>query len=141
MVELSYIPVLQGKFDAELVCSQQAISFVGGVDIETGKIADHRHDCFGQSIKDKVFAFPFGKGSSGAGLVLMEMLRLGTAPKAIINLRTDPVLLTGPLICQHFYQQIVPIINLSEADYQQLASGKWVSNQTEDNKLFIKAQQ
>nr|WP_246335891.1 DUF126 domain-containing protein [Vibrio marinisediminis] len=130
---------MQGDFDAELIYSQQAISFVGGVDIETGKVADHRHDCFGQSIKDKVFAFPFGKGSSGAGLVLMEMLRLGTAPKAIINLRSDPVLLTGPLICKHFYQQIIPIINLSEADYQQLAHGEWVTNQVEVNKLIIKA--
>ncbi|MBA5762519.1 DUF126 domain-containing protein [Vibrio sp. 404] len=139
MVELTYTPVLQGDFDAELIYSQQAISFVGGVDIETGKVADHRHDCFGQSIKDKVFAFPFGKGSSGAGLVLMEMLRLGTAPKAIINLRSDPVLLTGPLICKHFYQQIIPIINLSEADYQQLAHGEWVTNQVEVNKLIIKA--
>ena len=54
----------------------------------------------------------------------MEMLRIGTAPAAIINVHTDPVILTGPLICKHFYNQILPVINLSEEDYKKLEGAK-----------------
>lgn len=107
-----------------LVHSGDSFSFVGGVNIQTGEISDYRHANYQQNITGRAFAFPFGRGSSGAGLVLMEMLRIGTAPGAIINVHTDPVILTGPLICKHFYGQILPIINLSEEDFQKLEGAK-----------------
>lgn len=72
----------------------------------------------------QVFAFPFGKGSSGAGLVILEQVRLDCAPAAIINLRSDPVILTGPLIAKHFYNKSIPVVNLSEEDYEKLEGAK-----------------
>ncbi len=124
MGELSCKNIIAGDLKLELLHSNNSISFVGGINIETGCIADPRHDRFGECITGKAFAFPFGKGSSGAGLVLMEMLRTGTAPAAIINIRTETVVLTGPLICKHFYKQILPIVNVSEEDYQSLSTAK-----------------
>ncbi len=103
-----------------LVYSNDSFSFVGGVEIPTGVISDYRHANYQENIKDKAFAFPFGRGSSGAGLVLMEMARLESAPAAIINIHTDPVILTGPLVCKHFYEQVIPVINVSEEDYERL---------------------
>ncbi len=110
----------------ELVYSNDSFSFVGGVNIQTGDISDYRHANYQQNITGRAFAFPFGRGSSGAGLVLMEMLRLGTAPGAILNIHTDPVVLTGPLICKHFYGQILPVVNLSAEDYAKLQGAKEV---------------
>ena len=108
----------------KLVYSNDSFSFVGGVNIQPGDISEYRHANYQENITGKAFAFPFGRGSSGAGLVLMEMLRIGTAPAAIINVHTDPVILTGPLICKHFYNQILPVINLTEEDYQKLDGAK-----------------
>lgn len=107
-----------------LVSSNDSFSFVGGVNIQNGDISDYRHANYQENVTDKAFAFPFGRGSSGAGLVLMEMLRIGTAPAAIINVHTDPVILTGPLICKHFYNQILPVINVSEEDFKKLVGAK-----------------
>ena len=107
-----------------LVSSNDSFSFVGGVNIQNGDISDYRHANYQENITNKAFAFPFGRGSSGAGLVLMEMLRIGTAPAAIINVHTDPVILTGPLICKHFYNQILPVINVSEEDFKKLVGAK-----------------
>ncbi|MTI15961.1 DUF126 domain-containing protein [Rhodobacteraceae bacterium RKSG542] len=126
MVQLTCKNVISKDLTAELIYSEDPFSFVGGVNIQTGEIQDHRHSAFQQNMKGKIFAFPFGKGSSGAGLVLMEMLRVGSAPAGIINIRTDPVILTGPLIAKHFYEQILPVINLSEEDYKKLADAKSV---------------
>lgn len=116
--------VIAANKRVKLVSSNDSFSFVGGVNIQTGDISDYRHANYQENITDKAFAFPFGRGSSGAGLVLMEMLRIGTAPAAIINVHTDPVILTGPLICKHFYNQILPVINLSEEDFKQLEGAK-----------------
>ncbi|MCQ5129235.1 DUF126 domain-containing protein [Butyricicoccus faecihominis] len=107
-----------------LVSSGESFSFVGGVDIQSGTISDYRHPNYRENITGKAFAFPFGRGSSGAGLVLMEMLRIGTAPGAIINVYTDPVILTGPMICRHFYNQVIPVLNVSETDFAKLAGAK-----------------
>ena len=116
--------VIAANKRVKLVGSNDSFSFVGGVNIQTGDISDYRHANYQENITDQAFAFPFGRGSSGAGLVLMEMLRIGTAPAAIINVHTDPVILTGPLICKHFYNQILPVINLSEEDYKKLEGAK-----------------
>lgn len=107
-----------------LVSSMDSFSFVGGVDIQKGIISDYRHPNYQENITGKAFAFPFGRGSSGAGLVLMEMLRIGTAPGAIINVYTDPVILTGPMICRHFYNQTLPVINVSEKDFEKLIGAR-----------------
>jgi predicted aconitase with swiveling domain len=116
--------VIAGSGRLKLTWSMDSFSFVGGVNIQSGDISDYRHANYQENVTGRAFAFPFGRGSSGAGLVLMEMLRLGTAPGAIINIHTDPVILTGPLICKHFYQQQLPIVNLSEEDYQKLDGAK-----------------
>ncbi len=118
--------VIAASKRVKLVGSNDSFSFVGGVNIQTGDISDYRHANYQENITDKAFAFPFGRGSSGAGLVLMEMLRTGTAPAAIINVHTDPVILTGPLICKHFYNQILPVINLSEEDFKKLEGAREV---------------
>ena len=116
--------VISDSKKIELVYSNDSFSFVGGVNIQTGDISDYRHANYKENNAGKAFAFPFGRGSSGAGLVLMEMLRVGSAPAALINIHTDPVILTGPLICKHFYGQILPVINLSEEDYAKLEGAK-----------------
>lgn len=121
----------------KLVYSNDSFSFVGGVNIKTGDISDYRHANYQENITGKAFAFPFGRGSSGAGLVLMEMLRIGTAPAAIINVHTDPVILTGPLICKHFYNQILPVINLSEEDYQKLDGATEIEICSDKEELIV----
>jgi len=110
----------------ELLFSHDPISFFGGVNAVEGIVQDHRHGNYQSSMTGKAFAFPFGKGSSGAGLVLMEMVRLKTAPAAIVNIRTDPVILTGPLLCKHFYEQFLTVVNVSEENYAQLEGMKSV---------------
>lgn len=126
MTELKCRNVISASLKAPLVFSNEPISFVGGVNILEGIVGDYRHPNYKESITGKIFAFPYGKGSSGAGLVLMEMMRIGTAPKAIINITTDLVLLTAPLILKNFYKQILPIINLSEEDFLKLSEAKEV---------------
>lgn len=129
--------IIGKNLEVDLIFSFDPISFVGGVNIQNGDVSDYRHKNYKENITNKAFAFPFGKGSSGAGLVLMEMLRLKTAPAAIINIHTDPVILTGPLISKHFYNEILPIINLKEEDYKKLEGAKKIKFYEQEEKIDI----
>ena len=122
-MEIAATCVLPGTGDGLLLFTQQAISFWGCVDPVTGNISDKRHELFGESISGKVLVFPFGKGSSTGSLMLLELLRLNLAPAAIINVRTEPLLATGPIVGNHFYGKTFPIVNVDATDFNLLRSG------------------
>jgi len=89
--------VAKGKAEGEAVVSQRPISFVGGVDPESGIIIDEDSELKGVSITGKILVFPVGKGSSGGSYRMYEMAHLKTQPRGIINLRADPVVALGAI--------------------------------------------
>ena len=115
-----------GNVRAELLWANEPMSFWGTVDPQTGVIRDNRHSLYKKNMSGKVLAFTTPKGSSGTGLIILEQIRTGCAPAAIINLRSDPVVLTGPVIAKRFYNVDIPVVNLSEEDYGKLEGAKEV---------------
>lgn len=120
-------PCIKGTARGRAIFSYDSFSFLGGVNLHTGEISDYRHANYQDNISGNIFVFPFVKGSTVAGPILSEMIRLGTAPAGIINLRTDPLLMTGPLIFKHFYEKTVPIVNVSEEDYRKIEGAKEIT--------------
>jgi predicted aconitase with swiveling domain len=116
-------PLVAGYGRGKILATQQSISFWGGVDPASGNIVDPRHELFNKSITGKVLAFPYGKGSAAAPLVLLELAKQGTAPAAIINIETDPLLVSGPIICKHFYNETIPVVTLNNEEFQLLKTG------------------
>lgn len=90
--------VAKGKGKGELIVSSEPISFLGGVDPETGEIIDPNHELKGQIIKDKVLFIPGGKGSTVGSYVIFQMMKNETAPKAIICLNAEPIIATGAIM-------------------------------------------
>ena len=122
-MEITASCILPGTSQGQLLTTQQPISFWGCVDPVTGSISDKRHELFGESVSKKVLVFPFGKGSSTGSLMILELLRLNLAPAAIINIRTEPLLATGPVVGKHFYGKTFPIVNVDESNFYQLKTG------------------
>jgi predicted aconitase with swiveling domain len=122
---LNCTTLVKGMGKGPVLSTRQTISFWGGVDPANGKIIDPRHELFNQSIKDKVLAFPYGKGSAAAPMVLLELAKQGTAPCAIINIETDPLLVAGPIISKHFYAKITPVVLLDPDAFEQIHTGQW----------------
>ena len=76
------------------------ISFWGGVDPKSGLIADVRHPQHGESIAGKVLFLPGTIGSSSASAVLLELVRNGHAPAAIVMHEPDAILLLGLIVAK-----------------------------------------
>ncbi len=90
--------VVGGKAEGELIVSQKPLSFLGGVDPETGIVTDAESDIRGQSIAGKILAFPRGKGSTVGSYVIYALKKTGKAPKAIIVEEAETIVATGAII-------------------------------------------
>ena len=116
--------VIPGSAKGVAMVSVQPLSFWGGYDSATGEIIDRRHDRSGQIAAGRVLVFPGGKGSSTASAILLEAIRRGTAPAAIITLATAPILALGAIVADELYNQSVPMVVLSRGDFESIRDGE-----------------
>lgn len=115
--------VVPGRAQGTAVVSSQPLSLWGGVNPRTGEIIDRRHERSGAVLTGKIFVFPAGKGSSSASTVLLDCVKAGTAPAAIINVTPDPILALGAIVADELHGQVVPIVALSREDFASIAEG------------------
>ncbi len=92
--------LVEGYVEGEALVSQEPISFLGDIDPRTGVIVRKDHPLRGLSIKDKVFVFPYGKGSTVGSYIIYQLVRNNVAPKAILNIKSEPIIIIGCVISE-----------------------------------------
>ncbi|MBX8825780.1 DUF126 domain-containing protein [Ochrobactrum sp. SFR4] len=123
--------LLQDRFQAKILVAGAAveaagfaltapISFWGGVDPQTGLIANVRHPQYGQSVSGKVLCLPATVGSSSAAAVLLELVHSNRAPAAIILHEPDAILLLGLIVAEEMGLTIPPACQLDRGTYSLL---------------------
>ncbi|TQD24064.1 DUF126 domain-containing protein [Methanolobus vulcani] len=119
--------ISRGVAEGEVLLTNDAISFLGNVDPETGEIVEPQHELYGQSIAGKVLVFPHGKGSTVGSYVIYQLFKNGVAPAAMINLESEPIVAVGAIISE------VPLVDRLENDpYEILKNGdRVIVNSTE----------
>jgi hypothetical protein len=110
--------VADNPIEGEVVKSDGGISFLGDVNPETGIVQDRKNNLYGQTIKDKVFAFPVGKGSTVGSYIMYRMFKNGHAPKAILNASSEAIVAVGAVISK------IPLID--RVDLERLRTGQRV---------------
>ncbi|RZN63180.1 DUF126 domain-containing protein [Methanonatronarchaeum sp. AMET6-2] len=99
-----------GTAEGAVLKTDQEISFLGGVDPDTGRITDPEHELKDEEITDKILVFPRGKGSTVGSYVLYQLKKNNKAPKAIINIETEPIVAVGAVISE------IPLIDQIDID-------------------------
>ncbi len=113
-------PVVPGSAQGQVLAADEPISFWGGYDHLTGEITDRRHPLSGQNAAGKILAVPFTRGSSTTTTVLLEAVRSGTAPAAIITTGVDSFFALASIVAKQMYQISLPIIAITMAEFSQL---------------------
>jgi len=72
-----------------------------------------------------VLVMPVGKGSSSASSILLEAVRLGTAPAAIVLAEPDAILALGAAVARELYG-VSPAVVVAGAAYGQIREGSAV---------------
>ena len=94
------------------------ISFWGGVDPKTGRIADVRHPQHGRNIAGTVLFLPGTIGSSSASAVLLELVHAGLAPAALVLHEPDAILLLGLLVAREMGWAAPMAVRLDRSHHQ-----------------------
>jgi predicted aconitase with swiveling domain len=102
------------------------ISFWGGVDPATGRVADVRHPQQGECISGRVLFLPGTIGSSSASAVLMELVHRGIAPAALVLHEPDAILLLGLIVAKEMGWETPIAVRMDRERFGDF-EGRWVS--------------
>jgi uncharacterized protein len=97
------------------------ISFWGGVDARSGRIADVRHPECGENVAGKVLFVPGTIGSSSAAAVLLELVHAGLAPAALVLDHADAILLLGLIVAREMGWHTPVAVRLDRAEHRWFA--------------------
>lgn len=113
-------PCAPGNFEGEVVVSNQPFGFWQGLDPLTGTVIDQRHELCGSSLKGKAFFFPYGRGSTGTPGIFLEAVRNNCSPAAIVNVKSEPMIVMCALLAEAFFQVKIPIVDGLEGDLKNI---------------------
>src|SRR5689334_24640212 len=119
--------IVEGDAEGELLISHTPLSFWGGFDFHTGTIIEQRHPLAGVRAAGRILAVPFSKGSSTTTAVLLEAVRAGTAPAAIVTTGVDSFFALASIVADVMYGKSFPVIALDPADFGTLRTGERLS--------------
>ncbi|CDX33756.1 conserved hypothetical protein [Mesorhizobium sp. SOD10] len=116
--------LVPGAVSGEVLFAAVGLSFMGGVNSETGKVIDPHHPLYGQSLRGKILVIPSGRGSCAGSLAILELLMNGHAPKALVFQHKETILTLGVIIAKELFQRGIPIVRLSPEDFASLAAAR-----------------
>jgi hypothetical protein len=117
-------PVVEGEAEGEALVTHEALSFWGGYDFQTGEIIDKHHPLVGVRAAGRILAVPCSKGSSTTTAVLLEAVRAGTAPAAILTTGADSFFALASIVADVMYGKSFPVIALEPDAFASLQSGR-----------------
>jgi predicted aconitase with swiveling domain len=118
-------PLLPGAAAGPVLRLSAPLSFWGGVDPKTGDIIQVRHPEVGKNIAGTILCLPATIGSSSSSAVLLELIRLGKAPAALIMGAPDAILLIGCLIAREMGWNAPPAFALEAGDQAGLVQPRY----------------
>lgn len=105
--------LVSGTGEGPLLRLGAPISFWGGVDPAGGRVADPRHPDHGAALAGTVLLVPSAVGSSSSSAIMLELLRNGVAPAAILMGRADAILALGVVVGRELGYAPIPVVEVA----------------------------
>jgi predicted aconitase with swiveling domain len=112
-----------GRGEGPALVSPAPISFLAGVDPDTGVVVERGHPLEGRSVAGTVLVFPTGKGSTVGSYTLLRLRHNGRAPAAIINAQSEAIVAVGAIISDIPMVDQVDITLLRDGDHVVVEDG------------------
>jgi len=119
-------PLVVGEAKGLALVTNEPLSFWGGYDQWTGEIIDRRHPLSGENAKGKVLVVPASRGSSTTTAVLLEAIRNGNAPAAILVSCIDRFFALASIVADEMYERPIPVIALGSEQFASLRTGELI---------------
>jgi predicted aconitase with swiveling domain len=119
--------LVAGAAEGRVMRLAEPLSFWGGVDPQTSVLTDPRGPASGAAIAGRVLVLAQTRGSSSSSAVLLELLRGGRAPAALVLAEVDAILIIGVLVAREMGWPTIPVLELPLANHVALDDGRAVS--------------
>ncbi|MGH9752706.1 MAG: aconitase X swivel domain-containing protein [Blastocatellia bacterium] len=116
-----------GEAEGEALVAGEPLSFWGGYDQRTGEIIDRRHPLSGRVAAARVLVIPASRGSSTTTAVLLEAIKSGKAPAAIVTKSSgavDHFFSLASIVAGEMYGKPIPIVAVAPEDFAALLDGQ-----------------
>ena len=124
--------ISKGHAYGPVLITKDALSFLGGVNPDTGIIIDSNHELYGKKISDQILIIPSGKGSTVGSYIIYQMYKNNTAPLALIAIEAEPIIATGAIMAG------IPMVDQPQAPlYDILEEGDMVDLDADNGLLKI----
>ena len=98
--------IVTGKAEGPALVASEPVSFLGDVDIKSGRIVGDLPSARNANVKGTVLVFPYTSGSAGAWRFLFQLYKHGNHPVALVTEAVpDPSVVQGailagiPIVC------------------------------------------
>ncbi|MBO6575018.1 MAG: DUF126 domain-containing protein [Rhodothermales bacterium] len=115
--------VVPGEAAGITLASSEPLSFWGGYDQASGEIIDRRHPLSGECGAGRILVLPYTRGSSTSTAILLESVRAGVAPAALVTDRADLFLALASVVAHEMYKASFPILAVSPEQFGDIPSG------------------
>ena len=112
--------VVGGEVRARMLRAHEPLSFWGGYDAATGEIIDRRHPLSGQRAAGHVLVLPGSRGSSTGTAILLEAVRTGQAPAALVTDGRDTFFALAAIVARLMYGRSFVVLWVEGADLARL---------------------
>lgn len=115
--------IIQGRASGTLIMTDHAMNFTAAftkphnlLPAWRAQVRDRHHPWFKENIKGRVIVIPAAIGSTHSGLVLLDLVRMGNGPAAIIVDEADTLLVSGIVLSEVWYGRVIPVVEYPTAD-------------------------
>lgn len=107
-----------------LVRLRAPLSFWGGVDPKSGLVCDPRHPDHGVSVAGVVLGVPTAVGSSSSSAIMLELVREGTAPAALLLGTADAIVALGGVVARELGLPPPPVLEVPWPEVERLPAAR-----------------
>ncbi|MCK4895825.1 MAG: DUF126 domain-containing protein [Candidatus Heimdallarchaeota archaeon] len=131
-MEIGIRPIVEGKVTGIVLFSPSPISFLGDVDSETGKIIDSESPIYGKNLKNTIFVFPRGKGSTVGSYIIYGLKVNNVSPLALVAEEAETIVIAGAILAD------IPLVDLPDKDlFSMVETGDTIAIDTSEKTLKI----
>jgi predicted aconitase with swiveling domain len=125
--------IVHGNVEGEAIVSPNPISFFGEIDPQSGVVLDAKNPLYGETIANKIFVFPEGRGSTVGSYIIYGLKKNKASPIALVANKAETIVIAGAILAE------ITLVDQFEEDVTNIIkTGDIIQIDTENHILKVK---
>jgi predicted aconitase with swiveling domain len=123
MKEIKGRGIIPGRVRGKALVTSQPLNLTSGLSKPlnlfnrlAGVYYDRHHELYKKDLYNRILVFPQTIGSTFTGMIILETIRRGRGPLAMIVQEADPLLTSGVILAEVWLEHKVPLIEIPDPD-------------------------